>query len=71
MDAMIPVARKCHITMHITSLATRNLTSKSTTINVNEAGYDLLDPSHETKGLEDLPKVSLRCPLSHIAHRFH
>ena len=37
----------------------------------NEAGYDLLDPSHETKGLEDLPKVSLRCPLSHIAHRFH
>jgi len=25
----------------------------------NEAGYDLLDPSHETKGLEDLPKVSL------------
>ena len=26
----------------------------------NEAGYDLLDPSHETKGLEDLPKVSLQ-----------
>lgn len=25
----------------------------------NEAGYDLLDPSHETKGLEDLPKVTL------------
>ena len=25
----------------------------------NEAGYDLLDPSHESKGLEDLPKVSL------------
>lgn len=22
----------------------------------NESGYDLLDPSHETKGLEDLPK---------------
>ena len=26
----------------------------------NEAGYDLLDPSHETKGLDDLPKVSLQ-----------
>ncbi|KAL1525694.1 hypothetical protein AB1Y20_020543 [Prymnesium parvum] len=26
----------------------------------NEYGYDLLDPSHETKGLEDLPKVSLQ-----------
>ena len=26
----------------------------------NEAGYDLLDPSHETKGLEDLPKVTLQ-----------
>lgn len=25
----------------------------------NEAGYDLLDPSHETKALEDLPKVSM------------
>ena len=25
----------------------------------NERGYDLLDPSHETKALEDLPKVSL------------
>ena len=25
----------------------------------NENGYDLLDPSHETKGLEDLPKVTL------------
>ena len=25
----------------------------------NEAGYDLLDPSHESKTLEDLPKVSL------------
>ena len=25
----------------------------------NEAGYDLLDPSHETKGLDDLPRVSL------------
>ena len=24
-----------------------------------EAGYDLLDPSHETKGLEDLPKVTM------------
>jgi len=23
----------------------------------NETGYDLLDPSHETKSLEDLPKV--------------
>ena len=23
----------------------------------NERGYDLLDPSHETKALEDLPKV--------------
>ena len=26
----------------------------------NEAGYELLDPSHETKGLEDLPKVTLQ-----------
>lgn len=26
----------------------------------NESGYDLLDPSHETKGLEDLPKVTLQ-----------
>ena len=26
----------------------------------NESGYDLLEPSHETKGLEDLPKVSLQ-----------
>jgi kinesin family protein 6/9 len=25
----------------------------------NEQGYDLLDPSHETKSLEDLPKVSI------------
>ena len=25
----------------------------------NETGYDLLDPSHETKALEDLPKVSM------------
>ena len=25
----------------------------------NEAGYDLLDPSHETKALENLPKVSM------------
>jgi len=25
----------------------------------NETGYDLLDPSHETKALEDLPKVSI------------
>ena len=25
-----------------------------------EAGYDLLDPSHETKGLEDLPKVTMQ-----------
>eukprot|EP00602_Paraphysomonas_sp_CaronLab_P007215 CAMPEP_0185034954 /NCGR_PEP_ID=MMETSP1103-20130426/25460_1 /TAXON_ID=36769 /ORGANISM="Paraphysomonas bandaiensis, Strain Caron Lab Isolate" /LENGTH=758 /DNA_ID=CAMNT_0027571817 /DNA_START=185 /DNA_END=2461 /DNA_ORIENTATION=+ len=25
----------------------------------NEQGYDLLDPSHDTKGLEDLPKVSM------------
>mmetsp|Transcript_22980 Transcript_22980/g.38346 ORF Transcript_22980/g.38346 Transcript_22980/m.38346 type:complete len:951 (+) Transcript_22980:72-2924(+) len=25
----------------------------------NEQGYDLLDPSHETKALEDLPKVSI------------
>ncbi|CAN0081338.1 unnamed protein product, partial [Discosporangium mesarthrocarpum] len=25
----------------------------------NEQGYDLLDPSHDTKKLEDLPKVSL------------
>lgn len=25
----------------------------------NEQGYDLLDPSHETKALEDLPKVSM------------
>ncbi|GBG27530.1 Kinesin-like protein KIF6 [Hondaea fermentalgiana] len=25
----------------------------------NDAGYDLLDPSHEYKGLEDLPKVSM------------
>ena len=23
----------------------------------NESGFDLLDPSHETKALEDLPKV--------------
>lgn len=23
----------------------------------NDNGYDLLDPSHETKKLEDLPKV--------------
>ena len=26
----------------------------------NETGYDLLDPSHETKALEDLPKVRLQ-----------
>lgn len=25
----------------------------------NDVGYDLLDPSHEYKGLEDLPKVSM------------
>ena len=25
----------------------------------NDTGYDLLDPSHETKALEDLPKVSI------------
>ena len=25
----------------------------------NEQGYDLLDPSHETKALEDLPKVKM------------
>jgi kinesin family protein 6/9 len=25
----------------------------------NDKGYDLLDPSHETKSLEDLPKISL------------
>jgi len=25
----------------------------------NEVGYDLLDPSHETKALEDLPKVKM------------
>lgn len=25
----------------------------------NETGYDLLDPSHDTKSLEDLPKVSM------------
>ncbi len=25
----------------------------------NEQGYDLLDPSHETKSLEDLPKVTM------------
>ena len=25
----------------------------------NETGYDLLDRSHETKALEDLPKVSM------------
>ncbi len=25
----------------------------------NEKGYDLLDPSHDTKALEDLPKVSI------------
>lgn len=25
----------------------------------NEVGYDLLDPSHETKELEELPKVHL------------
>eukprot|EP00606_Chrysophyceae_sp_TOSAG23-5_P001197 GSChrysophyteH2.ASY1.ANO1.1382.1 assembled CDS len=25
----------------------------------NETGYDLLDPSHETKALEDLPKVTM------------
>ena len=25
----------------------------------NETGYDLLDPGHETKSLEDLPKVSM------------
>ena len=25
----------------------------------NETGYDLLDPSHEAKALEDLPKVSM------------
>ena len=25
----------------------------------NESGYDLLEPSHETKSLEDLPKVGL------------
>jgi kinesin family protein 6/9 len=29
----------------------------------NESGYDLLDPNHETKKLEDLPKVY---PLSLI-----
>ena len=26
----------------------------------NNTGYDLLDPSHETKRLEDLPKVTMR-----------
>lgn len=25
----------------------------------NEQGYDLLDPTHETKSLEDLPKVTM------------
>jgi kinesin family member 6/9 len=25
----------------------------------NEQGYDLLDPSHDTKALEDLPKVKM------------
>lgn len=25
----------------------------------NNSGYDLLDPSHETKALEDLPKVRM------------
>lgn len=25
----------------------------------NEQGYDLLDPSHETKSIEDLPRVSM------------
>ena len=28
----------------------------------NEAGYDLLEPSHETKGLEDLPKAACSRP---------
>ena len=28
----------------------------------NESGYDLLDPSHDTKGLEDLPKAACSRP---------
>ena len=27
----------------------------------NESGFDLLDPSHETKALEDLPRVRCKC----------
>ena len=27
----------------------------------NEVGYDLLDPSHESKGLEDLPRCACVC----------
>ena len=30
----------------------------------NESGYDLLDPSHDTKALEDLPKASLLLALA-------
>jgi kinesin family protein 6/9 len=34
----------------------------------NDTGYDLLDPSHETKALEDLPKVTM---LEDDAGNFH
>lgn len=29
----------------------------------NDHGYDLLDPNHETKKLEDLPKVRACCDV--------
>ena len=34
----------------------------------NESGFDLLDPSHETKALEDLPKVPTYPPTYHCGH---
>lgn len=36
----------------------------------NESGYDLLDPNHESKKLEDLPKVMMHSD-DHDAVRFH
>lgn len=38
----------------------------------NETGYDLLDPDHETKALEDLPKVQRNSnhSKSNLANQF-
>ncbi|RYE83754.1 MAG: hypothetical protein EOO65_03440 [Methanosarcinales archaeon] len=37
----------------------------------NEAGYDLLDPSHETKALEELPYVPPLTAADLARKRFH